>query len=71
MINRNKHFYDIESINRLESIHEVNRRRPSNRYDLSEDKFNMTFMNATTVVGFKLEKEIGKFKGRLSCERQK
>lgn len=34
MIGRNRRFYDIESINRWESIYEVNRRRPLTKWDL-------------------------------------
>jgi hypothetical protein len=50
MINRNRRFYDIESINRRESLHEVNRRRPLTKWDLPEDKFNTSFMNSTAAV---------------------
>jgi hypothetical protein len=69
LVNRNKQFYDIDYVSRMENMREIKRRHPRNKWEIPKDRFNTSFMNSTAVVESRIEREIDKFKDRLSFDR--
>lgn len=66
---RNRRYLDNDSMDKLKSLLEKQRRMPDSRSLSTRDRFDSSFHNSKHTLHEKLAKDIERFKGRMSMSR--